>query len=228
MATKTVTLDPGESQKAAFIFTPHVAKVHAVSVDGLSGSFEAVAMADLYGRVRDTIDWSILLPGVRAIINSQESYTDSGGNFSFLGLMPGPYTITLEKEGYETLTQEIELSPGYNEMFFNLTPVAVEQAYFTVSPEWAEMNCNKPEYICRFTISNTGNKRGTQDVKWWIMEYYKTIDSGSWPISLEPGESISKSIVVPHPGTPGQGYVEDRSALVRTEQMDGRYIIHFY
>ncbi len=44
MATKTVTLDPGQSQKVAFTFTPTVAKIHLVSIDGLTGSFEAVAV----------------------------------------------------------------------------------------------------------------------------------------------------------------------------------------
>lgn len=43
MATKTVTLDPGESQEVAFTFTPTVAKVHQVSVDGLTGSFAVLA-----------------------------------------------------------------------------------------------------------------------------------------------------------------------------------------
>ena len=44
MATKTVTLDPGESQVVAFTFTPSVAKVHQVSVDGLTGSFAVLEL----------------------------------------------------------------------------------------------------------------------------------------------------------------------------------------
>ncbi|GAI64005.1 unnamed protein product, partial [marine sediment metagenome] len=42
--TKTVTLNPGESKEVAFTFTPSVAKVHQVSVDGLTGSFAVLAL----------------------------------------------------------------------------------------------------------------------------------------------------------------------------------------
>lgn len=38
---KTVTLNPGETGEVGLTFTPSVAKTHAVSVDGLSGSFIA-------------------------------------------------------------------------------------------------------------------------------------------------------------------------------------------
>ena len=44
MAIKTVTLDPGESSEVAFNFIPDVAKVYAVNIDGLAGSFQAVAI----------------------------------------------------------------------------------------------------------------------------------------------------------------------------------------
>lgn len=40
---KTVTLSPGESKVVAFSFTPTIAKSYTVSIDGLSGSFVAVA-----------------------------------------------------------------------------------------------------------------------------------------------------------------------------------------
>jgi len=42
MAEQTVTLQPGESKVIAFEVVPSVAKTFQVSVDGLSGSFEAV------------------------------------------------------------------------------------------------------------------------------------------------------------------------------------------
>lgn len=42
--TKPVTLDPGESREVAFTFTPAVAKVHQVSIDGLTGSFVVLAL----------------------------------------------------------------------------------------------------------------------------------------------------------------------------------------
>ena len=49
VATKSVTLGPGESQVVSFDVTPAVAKTYHVSVDGLSGSFVATteAVADI-------------------------------------------------------------------------------------------------------------------------------------------------------------------------------------
>jgi hypothetical protein len=39
---KSVSLNPGESKAVGFIFTPSVAKVYGVSVNGLSGSFSVI------------------------------------------------------------------------------------------------------------------------------------------------------------------------------------------
>jgi len=41
MAERSVTLAPGESMTVSFEVTPTVAKVHSVSVDGLTGTFRA-------------------------------------------------------------------------------------------------------------------------------------------------------------------------------------------
>jgi len=43
MAEQTVELEPGESRVVTFEAIPHEAKTYHVSVDGLSGSFKAVA-----------------------------------------------------------------------------------------------------------------------------------------------------------------------------------------
>lgn len=45
MAEQSVTLNPGESKLVSFEATPHEAKAYQVSVDGLSGSFVAIAPA---------------------------------------------------------------------------------------------------------------------------------------------------------------------------------------
>lgn len=49
MAEQTVSLAPGESKTVSFQVTPTVAKVHSVSVDGLTGTFRAtsVPVADI-------------------------------------------------------------------------------------------------------------------------------------------------------------------------------------
>jgi uncharacterized membrane protein len=231
----TFTLNPGESSTVDFPITMPADKgTYKVNIDiSVSGQLLAAYQAtenvtvspppaNLYARVTDAIDWSIPLPNVKATLNGKVTDTDSGGNFSFLGLSPKTYTLTLEKEGYKTLVQSIELVPGYNEMFFHLTPVTVEKAYFMVSPEWTEVSSDKSERSCTFTITNTGNVADTQDVHWYEMEGYTVINSGVWTITLNPGQSVAKTVIVHHPGSPG-----DRSAKVQTKQMIGQVIIHF-
>ena len=58
--------------------------------------------ASLYGVVTDAQTGS-RIAGVEVTINGQVTYTDIQGAYAFDGLEPGAYTITFEKEGYETL-----------------------------------------------------------------------------------------------------------------------------
>lgn len=41
--------------------------------------------------------------GVKVTIDGIVTYTNSSGEYTFDGLTPGGYTITFEKEGYETV-----------------------------------------------------------------------------------------------------------------------------
>ncbi len=58
-------------------------------------------VANLYGKVIDAETGSPL-SGVKITIDGLVTYTDASGNYVFTGLAPGSYTITFEKEGYET------------------------------------------------------------------------------------------------------------------------------
>lgn len=60
-------------------------------------------LANLYGVVTDA-DTGLPLEGVRVTLASVVVYTDSSGGYLFEGLAPGAYTITFEKDGYETFT----------------------------------------------------------------------------------------------------------------------------
>ena len=88
MATKTVTLDPGESQVVAFTLTPSVAKVHQVSVDGLTGSFNVLELPAAEFVVSDLV------------ISPAEVYVGEPVTISCLvtnvGGIRGTKTITLE------------------------------------------------------------------------------------------------------------------------------------
>jgi len=61
-------------------------------------------VASLYGVVTDAETGNPIY-GVLVTINGLTTYTDAGGNYGFEGLTPGSYTITFEKDGYETETR---------------------------------------------------------------------------------------------------------------------------
>ncbi|KKM91061.1 hypothetical protein LCGC14_1232240 [marine sediment metagenome] len=61
-------------------------------------------VANLYGRVTNA-DTGARLQGVKVTIAGMVNFTDSSGSFGFEGLTPGSYTITFEKNGYETLVR---------------------------------------------------------------------------------------------------------------------------
>ena len=61
-------------------------------------------VANLYGVVTDA-ETGDPIQGVKVTINGLVTYTNSSGAYGFEGLTPGSYTITFEKDGYETETR---------------------------------------------------------------------------------------------------------------------------
>ena len=49
MAEQVVTLNPGESQVVSFEATPSEARTYQVAVNGLTGSFNAIALPERIG-----------------------------------------------------------------------------------------------------------------------------------------------------------------------------------
>lgn len=64
----------------------------------------APVLANLYGVVTDAETGNPLV-SVKVTIDGLTAYTNASGNYSFEGLTPGSYTVTFEKEGYETATR---------------------------------------------------------------------------------------------------------------------------
>ena len=87
MATKTVTLDPGDSSTVVFTVTPTAAKTHHVSVNGLVGSFTALALPAEFEVSDLVITPSTVNVGEEVSISV--IVTNIGGS-------PGSTTITLE------------------------------------------------------------------------------------------------------------------------------------
>lgn len=62
MPERNITLDPSESGEVAFTYIPSVAKVYHVSVDGLTGSFEAISPYATHEEIdnyyNSLVDWA--------------------------------------------------------------------------------------------------------------------------------------------------------------------------
>lgn len=71
--------------------------------------------AILYGIVINALTGSPL-QGVKITVNGLVTYTASKGQYEFRDLLPEPYTMILEKDGFEPVTKGIVLVVGYNEV----------------------------------------------------------------------------------------------------------------
>jgi len=60
-------------------------------------------LANLYGKVTDA-DTGKAISGVLVVLDGMETSTNSGGNYSFLDVTPGGYSVTFSKEGYQAAT----------------------------------------------------------------------------------------------------------------------------
>ena len=98
-----------------------------------STSHGQVLKGQILGTITDTT--SALVPGVKVTITDtrtnfrRESLTNDAGNFFFVNLDPGNYTVEAEKEGFsKSLRSGIELQPNSTaRVNFELAPGAVTQ-----------------------------------------------------------------------------------------------------
>ena len=77
----------------------------AVGIAALARAAEPPApppgRANLYGKVTDAVTLRHIRD-VLVTLDGMQTYTDSAGNYIFGDLAPGSYTLTFEKDGYET------------------------------------------------------------------------------------------------------------------------------
>ncbi|GAI16131.1 unnamed protein product, partial [marine sediment metagenome] len=171
MLTKKITLDLGQSGEVLFTFTPSEARVHSVSVNGLTGSFEALAvLAMLYGDVKDARTF-YKVEGVLATLNGLTTYTGERPEYMFRyifeELTPGIYTITFSKDGYEPLTQEVTLTSGTNELNVLLTPTGVAPELEMVDYSWPDSQPYEPSsaHPLSVTLRNVSTQEYTYELR---------------------------------------------------------------
>ena len=123
MTEQVVELAPGESKLVSFEAIPHEAKTYQVSVNGLSGSFEALlAPVSLSGVVTNAITGSPIA-GIRVYFDGHQSYTNASGAYKISGLVVGGLAVVFSHIDYEAYYTEITLSLGDNKLDGALTPV---------------------------------------------------------------------------------------------------------
>ena len=101
---------------------------------------------NLYGTVLDESNQS--LPGVTVTLlgpgAAQTATTASNGDFRFLNLSPGNYSVTLERSGFQTVRREVSIALGQNAVFTITMPVAAAEAV-TVQGESAATDTRQTE-----------------------------------------------------------------------------------
>ena len=209
METKQVTLEPGESQQVVFGYTPETAKLYGVTIDGLAGSFEAVMpLATLYGEVKDASTF-YQLEGVKATLNGLTTYTGERPEYEyryiFEDLEPRVYTITFSKLGYETLTKEVTLAPGFNELNVMLVQTGILPSLAVLSYSWEEGQPYEPqsEHMVSINLKNLSSQQHSYELQLW--------GGGSIPaetVTLAGGETYLWEPVVAMPHS--EGYHEFR------------------
>jgi hypothetical protein len=77
--------------------------------------------ATLYGKVTDA-DIGDPVAGALLTLDTLQTSSDAGGNYSFADVDPGNYQITVERDGYNVFSQAVALTEGANQLNIQLVP----------------------------------------------------------------------------------------------------------
>lgn len=103
MTQKSITLNPSESGRVSFSFIPTEARIHAVSINGLTGSFEALTeLASLQGKMRDSITGKGIKNVRVELAGVGYALTDIAGDYIIMDIPPGTYELSVTHPDYET------------------------------------------------------------------------------------------------------------------------------
>ena len=87
---------------------------------------DSSATGNVYGTALDP--QGSVLAGAAATLTgpaaAQTTTSDVRGDFHFLSLSPGDYSVTLQREGFETVRRDVTVSPGKNAVLSITLPVA--------------------------------------------------------------------------------------------------------
>lgn len=102
----------------------------ALAVTGVAGGGASAQQAHgrgaatLTGTVADEVSGAGLAGAMVSLVGRRvEVVTDGNGSFEIVGLEPGPVTIRVQRSGYSTLVEAVEVAPGLDFVQLRLVPV---------------------------------------------------------------------------------------------------------
>lgn len=142
--SKTVTLDPNQSQQVTFTMVANEAGTHLVYIDGLSASFEVLAVQGRLTGYITNADTGAAIPGASVFVDGAfDTYSDSPGGGYLTGYyFYGLHIVTVVANNCMTTDFNVDLQESLLHIDFqlhSLTPVDgwpadVEITEVTVSP----------------------------------------------------------------------------------------------
>lgn len=199
MPTKEITLNPGEDERVSFIFTPTEARIHAVSINGLIGSFEALAVAppldvDLSVVIQPFVE--PICPGasvnIVATIHNKTAYEQSYDSTYYVNeeiVCHSTYHVIAPNATYKGIcTYTVPAIGIYN------VRVVINGFEATTSFEAVEVPVGEPDMsipiniitaditvgmssYCTTLITNRGTGEGDISCDWYLDNSYKETDS---------------------------------------------------
>jgi Carboxypeptidase regulatory-like domain len=125
---------------------------------------------NLYGTVLDEQYKS--MPGVSVNLSGpgapQTAVTNPHGDFHFLNLPPGTYSLAIERAGFATIQRDLAIALGRNEVLTLTMAVAAEKEALTVHAESSTLDSRKIETGATFERSELDTIPTTRD-PWAIL-----------------------------------------------------------
>lgn len=135
---------------------------------------------NLFGQVSD--EQARSLSGVTVTLNgpgaAQVASTDARGDFRFLNLSPGAYSITLERPGFETVHRDVAIALGRNAVLSVSMPVAGATEAVTVSGEALVVDTRKTQTGANFSRTELDTIPTTRD-PWAVLRQVPGVLFGS-------------------------------------------------
>lgn len=99
-------------------------------------------LANVFGIISDSVTGNPIA-GVQILLITN-TFSNQAGNYSFMNVEPGSYTITFSKTGYEEGSMAIEVVEGNNELNIDLVPSGAPPATTVLFGIVADANTGQP------------------------------------------------------------------------------------